>query len=168
VLERLWARPTLEVHGIVGGFMGEGAKTVIPAKASAKISMRLVPDQNAEVIARQFEAHIRAVAPTTMDVTVTRLACGDPWLAGVDDPFVRAACRALEYGFGKAPVFTREGGSNSITTIFEETLGATVVMFGIGLPSDNPHAPNEHLALDSFQRGILAAARLYNEIATIR
>lgn len=166
-LERVWARPTLDVHGLLSGFTGVGAKTVIPAIASAKLSMRLVPDQRAECIAQQFEAHIREIAPPTVEATVTRLACGDPWLSRVDDPFVRAACRALEYGFGHAPVFTREGGSNSITTIFEAALESTVVMFGIGLPSDNPHAPNEHLALDSFQRGIVAAARLYDEIAGI-
>lgn len=167
-LERVWARPTLDINGLKAGFTGEGAKTIIPATASAKISMRLVPDQKAASIAALVEAHLARLVPPTMDVMVRRLHSGDPWLAGTDNPFLQAAARALAQGFGAEPVLVREGGSNSITVEFERALGVPTVMFGIGLPTDNPHAPNEHLELEQFHRGIIAAAHLYEEIARIR
>jgi acetylornithine deacetylase/succinyl-diaminopimelate desuccinylase-like protein len=167
-LERLWARPTLEVNGLLSGFTGEGAKTVIPAVAMAKVSMRLVPDQTAERIGDLFEAHLAGIAPRTVDLKVRRLTRCDPWITSIDNRFVQAASRAMEYGFGKRPIFTREGGSNGIEPILEKALSAPLVMFGIGLPDENPHAPNENLDLENFHRGVIATARLYEEIGNSR
>src|SRR5574338_1542077 len=109
--ERVWARPTFEVNGLLSGFTGEGAKTVIPAVAMAKVSMRLVPDQNPDTIAKLFEEYVKKVAPKTVELTVTRMHGGKPWMTEFDNPFVQAAARAIEKGFGKTPVFNREGGS---------------------------------------------------------
>jgi acetylornithine deacetylase/succinyl-diaminopimelate desuccinylase-like protein len=167
-LERQWMRPTLDVHGLLSGFTGEGSKTVIPAVAMAKVSMRLVPAQDPARIGDLLEAHLATVAPRTVSVTVTRMHGGKPWATSPDHPFVRAAARAMARGFGRDPVFIREGGSNPIVPIFEEVLGVPTVMFGIGLPDENPHAPNEHLDLDNFHRGVVAAAHLYEEIGRTR
>jgi acetylornithine deacetylase/succinyl-diaminopimelate desuccinylase-like protein len=168
ILERVWARPTLDVNGLMAGFSASGAKTIIPATAMAKLSMRLVPNQSADTIARLFEAFADNIVPNTVTLKVTRLNSGDPWMARVDNGFVQAAARAMEHGFGKPPVFIREGGSNPIVLDFERELGAPVVMFGIGLPDENAHAPNEHLDLDNFQRGVIAAASLFIEIGNLR
>jgi acetylornithine deacetylase/succinyl-diaminopimelate desuccinylase-like protein len=164
-LERLWTRPTLDVNGLLAGFTGAGAKTVLPATAMAKVSMRLVPDQDANTIADLFEAHVKAVSPQTADVTVIRMQAGNAWITGVEHPFMRAAARALELGFGARPVFTLEGGSNPIVQTFADVLDVPVVLFELGLPDDNPHAPNERFDLTQFQNGIIAAAYLYDEIA---
>jgi len=163
-LERVWARPTLEVNGILGGFTGEGAKTVIPAVAMAKISMRLVPNQDPERIAELFEAYVKKIAPKTVEVTVTRMHGGKPWITDFDNPFVQAAGRAIEKGFGKAPVFNREGGSIPVVATFREILGLPSVLFGVGLPDENAHAPNEKLDLNNFHGGVIAAAYLYDEV----
>ena len=168
VLERVWARPTFEVNGIVSGFTGEGAKTVIPAVAMAKVSMRLVPDQDPDRIATLFETYVRKVTPKTVELTVTRMHGGKPWIAGHDNEFVRAAGRAIEQGFGKSPVFCREGGSIPVVSTFQEELGVPAVLFGVGLPDENAHAPNERLDLSNFQNGIVASAVLYDEIAKLR
>src|SRR5438046_3474403 len=109
-LERTWGRPTFEVNGLLSGFTGDGAKTVLPAVAMAKVSMRLVPDQTPERIGELFEAYVRKITPKTVDLKLTRMHGGMPWMAGFDDPFLRAAGRAVEKGFGQAPVFNREGG----------------------------------------------------------
>src|SRR6266446_5347758 len=122
-LERTWARPTFEVNGLLSGFTGEGAKTVLPAVAMAKISMRLVPNQDPDKIAQQFEAYVRKIAPKTVDLTFTRMHGGKPWMTSFDNPFVQAAGRAIEKGFGQRPVFTREGGSIPVVSTFEEELG---------------------------------------------
>jgi acetylornithine deacetylase/succinyl-diaminopimelate desuccinylase-like protein len=167
VLERLWARPTFEVNGLLSGFTGEGSKTVIPAVAMAKVSMRLVPDQDPDDIAQQFESYVRKIAPRTVSVTITRLHGGKPWITAYDNPFVRAAARAIERGFGRAPVFCREGGSIPVVSTFQEELGVPVVLFGVGLPDENAHAPNERLDLGNFHNGIVSAAVLYEEIATL-
>jgi acetylornithine deacetylase/succinyl-diaminopimelate desuccinylase-like protein len=164
-LERTWARPTVEVNGLSAGFTSEGFKTVIPATAMARISMRLVPDQDPVRVGDLFAAFLASVAPPSVTYTLTRLHGGRPWSVRADDPFLRAAARAMAHGFGKEPLFTREGGSNPIVAVFEEILGAPTIMFGIGLPDENPHAPNEHLHLENFRRGIIAAARLYCEFA---
>jgi len=168
VLERVWARPTFEVNGIESGFTGEGAKTVIPAVAMAKVSMRLVPDQDPDTIAKQFEAYLADVAPKTVTVTVTRMHGGRPWIAEHNNAYVQAASRAIEQGFGKAPVFCREGGSIPVVFTFQQELGAPAVLFGVGLPDENAHAPNEKLDLSNFHNGIVASAILYEEIAKIR
>jgi acetylornithine deacetylase/succinyl-diaminopimelate desuccinylase-like protein len=166
-LERTWARPTLEVNGLLSGFTGEGAKTVLPAVAMAKISMRLVPDQDPNKIAALFEEHVRKLTPKTVDLKVTRMHGGKPWMTSYDHPFVQAAARAIERGFGKKPVFTREGGSIPVVSTFHEELGVPSVLFGVGLPDENAHAPNEKLDLGNFHGGIIASAILYQEIASV-
>jgi acetylornithine deacetylase/succinyl-diaminopimelate desuccinylase-like protein len=165
VLERVWARPTFEVNGLLSGFTGDGAKTVIPAVAMAKVSMRLVPNQDPDRISDLFEAYLKKIAPKTVELTLTRMHGGKPWLASYDSAYVRAAGRAIEQGFGKAPVFCREGGSIPVVSTFKEELNLPAVLFGIGLPDENAHAPNERLDLGNFHNGILASAILYDEIA---
>jgi acetylornithine deacetylase/succinyl-diaminopimelate desuccinylase-like protein len=167
-LERVWARPTFEVNGLLSGFTGEGAKTVIPAVSMAKISMRLVPDQDPDKVAGLFEAHLKKIAPKTVEWTLTRMHGGKPWMADFDNPFVQAAGRAIELGFGKAPVFNREGGSIPVVSTFQQELGVPSVLFGIGLPDENAHAPNEKLDLGNFHNGVIAAAYLYEEFGKLR
>jgi acetylornithine deacetylase/succinyl-diaminopimelate desuccinylase-like protein len=167
-LERVWGRPTFEVNGILGGFTGEGAKTVIPAVAMAKVSMRLVPDQDPDKIAELFQKYVEQIAPPTVEVKVTRMHGGKPWITEYDNPFVQAAGRAIEQGFGKAPVFCREGGSIPVVSTFQEELQVPAVLFGVGLPDENAHAPNEKLDLSNFHNGIIASAILYDEIAKIQ
>ncbi len=165
VLERIWARPTLEVNGIWGGFQGEGAKTIIPAKAGAKISMRLVPDQTPEEIERKFTAYVKRLAPREVKVTVRSLHGGSAFLSEVDAPAFRATERALERAFGKKPVLTREGGSIPFTATIQAALRCPVILMGFGLPDENSHAPNERLDLENYQKGILSAVYLYEELA---
>jgi acetylornithine deacetylase/succinyl-diaminopimelate desuccinylase-like protein len=167
-LERVWARPTFEVNGLLAGFTGEGAKTVIPAVSMAKISMRLVPDQDPDKVAGLFEAYLKKVAPKTVEWKLTRMHGGKPWMADFDNPFVQAAGRAIELGFGKAPVFNREGGSIPVVSTFQQELGVPSVLFGIGLPDENAHAPNEKLDLGNFHNGVIAAAYLYDEFGKLR
>jgi acetylornithine deacetylase/succinyl-diaminopimelate desuccinylase-like protein len=164
-LERTWARPTFEVNGLLSGFTGEGAKTVLPAVAMAKVSMRLVPDQDPDKIAGLFEAYLKKITPKTVELVVTRMHGGKPWMTAYDNPFVQAARRAIEKGFGRAPVFTREGGSIPVVSTFQQELGLPSVLFGVGLPDENAHAPNEKLDLSNFHNGIIASAYLYDEIA---
>ena len=166
-LERVWARPTFEVNGLLSGFTGEGAKTVLPAVAMAKVSMRLVPDQHPDKVAQQFEDYLKKVAPKTVEVKLTRMHGGKPWMAEFDNKYVRAAGRAIEQGFGKSPVFNREGGSIPVVSTFQEELGVPSVLFGVGLPDENAHAPDEKLDLGNFHNGIIASAYLYQEIANL-
>ncbi len=163
-LERLWARPTLECNGIWGGFTGEGAKTVLPSKASAKISMRIVADQSSKKIATLFEKHIKKIAPRTVTVTVRNLHGGEPAITPIDSPGVQAAVVALEKGFGKKPLYQREGGSIPIVVQFKELLGLDSVLLGFGLPDENAHAPDEFLSLDNFYGGIKTSAHFFNEL----
>jgi acetylornithine deacetylase/succinyl-diaminopimelate desuccinylase-like protein len=165
-LERIWGRPTFEVNGLLSGFTGEGSKTVIPAVAMAKVSMRLVPDQDPDKIADLFEAYVRKVTPKTVELTVTRMHGGKPWMTEFDNPYVQAAGRAIEKGFGKRPVFNREGGSIPVVSTFQEVLGVPSVLFGVGLPDENAHAPNEKLDVNNFHNGIIASAHLYQELAS--
>jgi acetylornithine deacetylase/succinyl-diaminopimelate desuccinylase-like protein len=164
-LERVWGRPTFEVNGLLGGFTGDGAKTVIPAVAMAKVSMRLVPDQHPDAIAAQFEAYVKKIAPKTVELTVTRMHGGRPWITEYHNRFIQAAGRAIEQGFGKTPVFCREGGSIPVVSTFQAELGVPAVLFGVGLPDENAHAPNEKLDLGNFHNGVVASAILYEEIA---
>jgi acetylornithine deacetylase/succinyl-diaminopimelate desuccinylase-like protein len=164
-LERTWARPTFEVNGLLSGFTGEGAKTVLPAVAMAKVSMRLVPNQHPDKVADLFQKHIEDIAPKTVELKVTRMHGGKPWMASYDNPYIQAAGRAIEKGFGRAPIFTREGGSIPVVSTFQEELGLPSVLFGVGLPDENAHAPNEKLDLGNFHNGIIASAFLYDEIA---
>ncbi len=166
-LERTWARPTLEVNGLLSGFTGEGAKTVLPAVAMAKVSMRLVPNQDPNKIADLFEDYVRKIAPKTVELKFTRMQGGKPWMASPDHPFMQAAGRAIERGFGRKPVFTREGGSIPVVSTFQEMLGLPSVLFGVGLPDENAHAPNEKLDVGNFHNGIIASAYLYDEISHV-
>jgi acetylornithine deacetylase/succinyl-diaminopimelate desuccinylase-like protein len=168
VLERIWGRPTFEVNGLLSGFTGEGPKTVLPAVAMAKVSMRLVPDQDPDTIAKRFQEYVEKITPASVELTLTRLHGGKPWMAEFDSPYIRAAGRAIEKGFGRAPVFTREGGSIPVVATFQQELGIPSVLFGVGLPDENAHAPNEKLDLGNFHGGIIASAHLYEEIAGVR
>jgi acetylornithine deacetylase/succinyl-diaminopimelate desuccinylase-like protein len=127
--------------------------------------MRLVPNQDPNTIADLFEAYVRKLAPKTVELKVTRMHGGKPWMTLFDNPFVQAGSRAIERGFGTKPVFTREGGSIPVVSTFQEELGVPSVLFGIGLPDENAHAPNEKLDLGNFHNGIIASAILYEEIA---
>jgi acetylornithine deacetylase/succinyl-diaminopimelate desuccinylase-like protein len=164
VLERIWARPTLDVNGLLSGYTGEGAKTVLPAHAMAKISMRLVPDQDYHEVERLFTDYVRSIAPAGVAVEVESLHGGQPWRADPAEPIFGAAARALEQAFGRAPVFVREGGSIPIVHAFQQTLRAPVVMLGFGLPGENAHAPNEWFSLDNYARGTQAIALMYDEL----
>jgi len=164
-LERTWARPTLEVNGLLSGFTGEGAKTVLPAVAMAKISMRLVPNQDPSKIADLFQAYVEKIAPKTVELKVTRMHGGKPWMTSYENPYVQAAGRAIEKGFGRQPIFTREGGSIPVVSTFQEELGVPSVLFGVGLPDENAHAPNERLDVGNFHNGIISSAYLYDEIS---
>lgn len=163
-LERVWARPTLECNGIWGGFTGEGAKTVLPSKASAKISMRLVPDQKSAKAAKLFEKHIKKIAPKTVSVTVRNLHGGEAAITPIDSPGVKAAVAALEKGFKKKPLYQREGGSIPIVVQFKQLLGLDTVLLGFGLPDENAHAPDEFINLDNFFGGIRTSVHFFNEL----
>jgi len=163
-LERVWARPTLECNGIWGGYTGEGAKTVLPSKAFAKISMRLVPDQNSGKAAELFEKHLKRIAPKTIDIKVNALHGGEAAITPIDSPGVKAAVAALEKGFGKKPLYQREGGSIPIVVQFKDILGLDTVLLGFGLPDENAHAPDEHINLDNFFGGMRTSAHFYNEL----
>lgn len=163
-LERIWARPTLDVNGLLSGYTGEGAKTVLPAWAMAKVSMRLVPDQDYRAVEQQFIEYVRRIAPEGVTVEVEALHGGQPWRANPTEPIFQAASRALERAFGREPVYIREGGSIPIVQAFQETFGAPVVLLGFGLPGENAHAPNEWLSLDNYYRGAQAVAHLYDEL----
>jgi acetylornithine deacetylase/succinyl-diaminopimelate desuccinylase-like protein len=154
VLERTWARPTLDVHGIPGGFTGAGAKTVIPAKALAKVSMRLVPGMTPATAFALYKNYVEQVAPPGVDITVRLIHSGDPCLVPVDNQYIKAATRALRDVWGKETVFIRSGGSIPIVGDFARHLGVPSVMMGFGLPDDNLHAPNEKFHLKNFQLGI--------------
>ena len=163
LFERVWARPTLEVHGIRGGFTAEGAKTVIPARAVAKISTRLVADQRVDESVAQFKAAVAVVCPKGVTAEVKMLHSGEPSLTNPDNPFIHASAEAMKQVFGKETVYIRSGGSIPIVGVFDRYLGIPSVMMGFGLPDDNLHAPNEKFHLPNFYRGIEAVAR-YLEI----
>ena len=161
-LERLWARPTLECNGIWGGFTGEGAKTVLPSRASAKISMRLVPDQSSAKAARLFERHIKKIAPKGVQLSIRSLHGGEPAITPIESAGVRAAIEALERGFGKKPLYQREGGSIPIVVQFKKILKIDTVLLGFGLPDENAHGPDEFLHLPNFFGGIRTVAHLFD------
>lgn len=167
-LEKLWTRPTCEVNGLLSGYTGEGAKTVLPGRSMAKVSCRLVPDQDPAVIHRLLEQHVRAVAPAGVTVTVTALHGGHPWRADLEGPLYDAAARALTAAFGRAPVITGEGGSIPVVNDFARLLGAPVLLVGFGLPGENAHAPDEWISQDNFRRGMRAIAALWDELAPPR
>jgi acetylornithine deacetylase/succinyl-diaminopimelate desuccinylase-like protein len=162
IFERTWARPTLEVHGIRGGFTGEGAKTVIPARAVAKISMRLVADQKPQQAFEQFKTAVEKACPKGVAAEVKLIHGAEASLTNTDNRFIQAAAQALSKTFGKETVYIRSGGSIPIVGSFERNLGIPSVLMGFGLPDDNLHAPNEKFHLPNFYRGMEAVA-LYLE-----
>jgi acetylornithine deacetylase/succinyl-diaminopimelate desuccinylase-like protein len=164
VLERTWSRPTLDVHGMPGGFIGAGAKTVIPAKATAKISMRLVPDMKPEKVFAAYKAYVESLAPTGISVTVKMIHSAEAVVMDTDNRFVHAATEALREVFGKDTVFIRSGGSVPIVGDFQKHLGIPTVMMGFGLPDDNLHAPNEKFHLANFYRGIESIIRFLGRL----
>ncbi len=166
-LERVGARPTLEIHGIRGGFTGEGAKTVIPAKALAKISMRLVPYQSSEEIAPLFKEHVESLAPRTVRVSVRILQSGDPVLLDRRHPAFQAASRAYEASFGAKPVYTLEGGSIPIVVLLQKIFHMPVVLMGFGLPDDRLHSPNEKFHLPNFYRGMECSVHFLHELGSV-
>ena len=158
-MERMWGRPTLEVHGIAGGFVGEGAKTVIPAVAKAKISMRLPADLRSDEVFTLFERRVAEIAPAGVEVMVRKIHGGEAVIVPIDTLPIQAAATALKDVFGKQPVFIREGGSIPVAALFHEILGVPVVLMGFGLPDDNLHAPNEKYSLSQFFKGLRTVAR---------
>ncbi|MDQ3019115.1 MAG: dipeptidase [Bacteroidota bacterium] len=167
-LERASARPTLDCNGIWGGFQGEGAKTVLPSKAAAKISMRLVPNQEPEKIERLFTEYINKISPKSVKVNVKSLHGGKGAITPIDSPAMDAAVEALKKGFGKEPVFTREGGSIPVVNTFQTLLKAPTILLGFGLPDENAHSPDEHLNLSNFHKGILSISHYFNELSKIK
>jgi acetylornithine deacetylase/succinyl-diaminopimelate desuccinylase-like protein len=163
VLERTWARPTLDVHGIPGGFTGAGAKTVIPAKALAKISMRLVPNMTPAKAFALYKSYVEKIAPAGVEIDVRLIHSGDACLIPVDNKYIQAATRALHEVWGKDTVFIRSGGSIPIVGDFDRHLGLPSVMMGFGLPDDNIHAPNEKFKLQNFELGIRSLIRFLEE-----
>jgi acetylornithine deacetylase/succinyl-diaminopimelate desuccinylase-like protein len=165
IVERLWTRPTLELNGIWGGYQGEGAKTVIPSKAFAKFSTRLVPHQDPQKIAKLVEKHVRKLLPKSVHCKFDVLSTGKPWSASFQAPIFKKAQNALEKGFGKRAVFIREGGSIPFVTQMHDTFKVPCVLIGFGLPDENAHAPDEHIALENYFGGIKAIAHFYADLA---
>jgi acetylornithine deacetylase/succinyl-diaminopimelate desuccinylase-like protein len=163
-LEKLWTRPTCEVNGLLSGYTGEGAKTVLPGTAMAKVSCRLVPDQDPAEIGRLFAAHVRAVAPagvTVGDASARRASMARRALRA---PLRGRASRPRTAAFGREPVITGEGGSIPVVNDFARILGAPVLLVGFGLPGENAHAPDEWISQENFRKGMRAIAALWDEL----
>ncbi len=158
--ERLWIRPTVEVNGLLSGYTGEGAKTVLPSRAMAKVSFRLVPDQDPKTIEEVVRRHVEAVAPQGVTVEVRALHGGDPWRATLGSELYEAAERALGEAWDAEVVYAGEGGSIPIVPEFESVLDAPVLLMGFGLPGENAHAPDEWISVENIEKGTHAAARL--------
>lgn len=166
-LERLWCRPTLELNGMWGGYTGEGAKTVIPAKAWAKFSTRLVPNQDPQKIAKLVEKQVKRLLPANVECNFETISQGKPWVAPYHHPIFQTAQRALSEGFGRKAVFIRDGASIPFVTEAHDLLKVPCVLMGFGLPDENAHAPDEHLDLENYFGGIRSAARFYEEMAAL-
>lgn len=167
IAEQLWVRPTLDPNGIWGGYSGEGAKTVIPSKAHLKLSTRLVPNQDPAKIAKLVERHIRKLLPKSVTCKFEVLSTGKAWVAPYTHPIFQKAIQALELGFGKKAVFIREGGSIPFVTQMYDTFKIPCVLLGFGLPDENAHAPDEHIALENYFGGIKSVALFYQQLATL-
>lgn len=164
-LERTWVRPTLEINGVFGGFSGEGIKTVLPAEAGAKITCRLVPDQDPDEIVAKLTAHIEKHKPVGVSVTITEFDKGKPFITPFDHPAIQAAGRSYEKVYNVPTAYVRGGGSIPIVAAFDEILGLPVVLMGFGLASENFHAPNEHFHLENFDQGLRVIGDYYYEVA---
>ena len=162
VIEQISIRPTLDVNGIWGGYIGEGAKTVLPSKAYAKISMRLVPNQDAKTISRLFQEHFERIAPEYVRVKVSLIHGAQPAVVSIESAAYKAAEKAMEQSFGKKPIPTREGGSIPIVAMFKDVLGADTILMGFGLDSDAIHSPNEHYGVFNFLKGIETIPLFYH------
>ena len=167
VLYRTWARPTLEVHGIVGGFQAPGAKTVIPARASAKVSMRLVPNQDADDIFKKYSDYVKKITPKGIKTNIKIHSKGPACVVNTDNPYARASVEAMHEIFGKDTVYIRSGGSIPIVTQFDKDLKIPSIMMGMGLPDDNLHAPNEKFHIPNFYRGIESIIRFFQILGTV-
>jgi acetylornithine deacetylase/succinyl-diaminopimelate desuccinylase-like protein len=165
LFERIWARPTFEVHGIRGGFTGEGAKTVIPAHAAAKISLRLVPDQRPEEVVDQLRTAIAAACPRGVSATFELLHASAPCLVDPEHPLIRKAAEAMQKVFGRETVYVRCGGSIPIVGLFQQALGIPSVLMGFGLPDDNIHAPNEKMSMANYSRGIDSMIEYFERVS---
>ncbi|MGO1057514.1 dipeptidase [Planococcus sp. FY231025] len=166
-VERTWIRPTLEINGITGGFSGEGIKTVLPAQASAKITCRLVPNQDPDDIVAKLRAHVEANKPAGVTVTISDFDKGQPFLTPYDHPAIQAAGRSYEKVYNVKTAFTRMGGSVPIVAVFDQVLGLPVVLMGFGLASENFHAPNEHFHLENFDKGLRVISDYLYEAAQL-
>lgn len=164
-LERLWTRPTLDCNGIIGGFTDEGAKTVLPSKATAKISMRLVPNQDPVKIAKEFSKFVHSIAPKSVKVDVRTLHYGYGVVVPLESKAVNDAAKAASKAFGQKTVFTREGGSIPVVVDFVKQLKAPAILMGLGLDSDNIHSPNEHFLLENFEKGLYSSAYFLDEFS---
>ncbi|MCC6650527.1 MAG: dipeptidase [Candidatus Eisenbacteria bacterium] len=164
-IERITSRPTLDVNGIWGGYIGDGAKTVLPSVATAKISMRLVPDQNPDELFESYAAHVKSLAPAGCTVVVRNHHGGMPFISDPSDPMMQAAYRALERSWTKKPALIREGGSIPVMATFQSVFGKPSILMGFGLHDDQVHAPNEKFSLSSFHGGTRSCAYLYEELA---
>ncbi|OGU57806.1 MAG: peptidase M20 [Ignavibacteria bacterium GWF2_33_9] len=164
-LERVWARPSFDVNGMKGGYIGDGQKTVLPSKASAKFSFRLVPNQKAEDIIQKVVKYLEKLAPPTVHFKVRPTAGANPVLVDPQGPSIQACINSLEKAFGKEVVFMREGGSIPVVETFTKVLKSPVVLMGLGLPNDNIHSPNESFSLENFYGGILASAYFFDEFS---
>lgn len=167
-LERRWARPTLDVNGLVGGFTGEGAMTIVPSKMQAKVSMRLVPDQDADKISKAFEDAVRAAAPEGVKIEFLTHGAVPAYVAPLDSPGVKAAAKSAELGWGKAPMFMREGGTLPILPMFQKVLGAESIMLGFCSQECNLHGPNEFFGVTDLHNGTKTSAYLLSELAGAR
>ncbi len=163
--EQRTARPTFEINGLTSGYQGEGSKTIIPAWASAKITLRLVPHQKPEAILKLVNRHLRRLCPPTVRMEIQPGHGGEPYWLSPRSRYVPAALRALKTAFGHEPILIREGGSIPIVTDFKKILGADALLLGLALPDDNPHSPNEKFDLDAFARGIRMSVELWQELA---
>jgi succinyl-diaminopimelate desuccinylase len=163
-LQRLWTRPTFDICGLTSGYQGEGAKTVLPATASAKLSFRLVPNQDPEKIAEGVRKILADVCPPGIEMTLAGGHGAPAVMVPIESPYVQAAVRAIEHGFGNRPVFTGEGGSIPIVSVFRQALGADVLLLGWGQKDDNTHSPNEKFCLADFHRAIKASTKLWEEL----
>ena len=164
-LERRWARPSYDVHGLWGGYAAPGAKTVLPAEAGAKFSFRLVPNQDPAKIAKALEGRLRELCPAGIKMKLIDMHGAPGAVVPLESPFMAAAADAIETGFGTRPVFIREGGSIPIVNQFKEALGMDTLLLGWGLDDDNTHSPNEKFHLPDFHRGIRASAALWSTLA---
>jgi len=167
-LERRWARPTFDVNGLTSGYQGEGAKTVLPARASAKFSFRLVPHQDPLKVAAALRRQLEALVPAGIRMELRDHHGAPGVVMPLESPYLQAAAAAIETGFGRPPVFIREGGSIPIVNKFADILGATVLLLGWGQNDDNPHSPNEKFSLDDYHRGARASAALWQELAAVQ